>query len=363
MRHNYFLDALAIALVLTEGALAYAGNNEDRNREPLVIEAQGGFAFDGTVITDPAGSGNTFHCDHGYAEYQIPSNARDLPIVMWHSTSTKTWTGDRAAGTPDGFQEIFVRRAFPVYIIDLPRQGRGGDSCLSTSFTPTIGRDQRTFESWRQGVWAPPAPPMFFPNSQAPHTPDYLNQLLRARYPDNEVFPDTDSLEAGSVAKLLERIGPAILFTHSGSGKRGWLTAIQSPNVKGVVSFEPSIEVFPPGEVPGPGTGGAAQLEVPLADFRKLTQFPILIVFGDNIDAPVPRIQASWPAALAHARAFVASVNSHGGNAQLIHLPDIGIFGNSHLMMLELNNIEVADVVSRFLREEQLDKQEGHSAP
>jgi hypothetical protein len=49
-------------------------------------------------------------------------------------------------------------------------------------------------------------------------------------------------------------------------------------------------------------------------------------------------------------------VNNHGGNAKLIVLPDLGIFGNSHIMMLEENNVQIADLVSKFLNENGLDK-------
>ena len=59
------------------------------DQPPLNISEQGSFAFGGKEIVGP--DGRTLHCDHGYTEYQIPisKKARQLPIVMWHSTSTK----------------------------------------------------------------------------------------------------------------------------------------------------------------------------------------------------------------------------------------------------------------------------------
>ena len=64
--------------------------------------------------TDPAGQ--TLHGDHAYVFYQVPANARKLPLVFWHGhgQSAKTWET-----TPDGregFQNIFLRRRFPVYL-------------------------------------------------------------------------------------------------------------------------------------------------------------------------------------------------------------------------------------------------------
>ncbi len=346
------LAAAALGLlVATEsgGLRAQEAERGRAQRPPLVIEEQGSFAFGGTVITGATDS--TLHCDHGYAEFQIPPNARNLPLVMWHSTSTKTWTS--TPGGPAGFQDIFLRRAFAVYIIDLPRQGRAGFSCVSTTYAPQVGRDQRTFTSWRLGTWNLPGVPTLFPNSQAPRDTAFLNQVLRARYPDNEGFQDTPQVEADAVAALLEKIGPAILFTHSGSGRFGWLAALGSPNVKGIVSFEPSVNVFPSGELPPPSA--TPQLEVPLAEFQKLTRIPILLVMADFLD-----INAANIARLANGRAFVAALNRHGGRAELLHLPELGIVGNSHIMMLERNNVQVADLVSQFLRESGLDRRGHH---
>jgi pimeloyl-ACP methyl ester carboxylesterase len=350
MRHSTTSRTRLAALALVLGAAYGAAQAQEAergggHRGPIVIEEQGSFAFGGRVITDATDS--TLHCDHGYAEFQSPPNARRLPLVMWHSTSTKTWTS--TPGGPQGFQDIFLRRGFSVYIIDLPRQGRAGLACLSTTYTPDPGRDQRTFIGWRLGTWDLPGPPRFFPNSQAPHDSAFLNQVLRARYPDNENFEDTDSVEAGAVAALLKKIGPATLVTHSGSGRFGWLTAMRSPRVKGIVSFEPGVTVFPPGELPPPNA--SRTLEVPLADFEKLTRIPILVVYADFLEARQSSLDG-----LANARAFVKALNRHGGRAEVLHLPELGIHGNSHIMMLERNNVQVANLVSKFLRENGLDR-------
>ena len=55
------------------------------------------------------------------------------------------------------------------------------------------------------------------------------------------------------------------------------------------------------------------------------------------------------------ARLWVAAVNKHGGDAQLVHLPTIGIRGNTHFLMSDLNNVQIADLVSKFLAEKKLD--------
>jgi hypothetical protein len=84
-------------------------------------------------------------------------NARKLPLVLWHGAGqfSKTWET-----TPDGregFQNIFLRRGFGVYVLDQPRRGRAGRSTLPITITPTPD-EQFWFGIFRLGIW-----PEFFP--------------------------------------------------------------------------------------------------------------------------------------------------------------------------------------------------------
>jgi hypothetical protein len=39
----------------------------------------------------------------------------------------------------------------------------------------------------------------------------------------------------------------------------------------------------------------------------------------------------------------------------VVHLPDIGIRGNTHFPFSDLNNVQIADQVSKFFSEKKLD--------
>src|SRR4030065_785669 len=101
------------------------------------------------------------------------------------------------------------------------------------------------------------------------------------------IGPIDINVNTEAVSALFDKIGPAILVTHSHSGGMGWLTAIKNQNVKAIVSYEPgSGFLFPEGEVPAPmpGSGGTlGAVAVPLSDFMLLTKIPIVIYYGDNI--------------------------------------------------------------------------------
>jgi pimeloyl-ACP methyl ester carboxylesterase len=330
--------------------------------KPLVIEEQGSFAVGGTVITNagtfnpvhPAPEGQTFHGDHAYVFYQIPIKARKYPLVMWHGMGqfSKTWET-----TPDGregFQNIFLRRRFPVYLIDQPRRGNAGRSTVEATITP-VPDEQEWFGMFRIGVW-----PDYFEGVKFARDSATLEQYFRAMTPS--IGPIDSHLNADAVSALFNKTGPAILVTHSHSGGMGWLTAIKNPNVKAIVSYEPgSGFVFPEGEVPAPihGSGGTLMAEaVSLTEFMQLTKIPVIIYYGDFIpDQPceIPG-QDSWRVRLQMAKLWRDAVNRYGGDVTLVHLPERGITGNTHFPFSDLNNLEIADLLSDWLKEKGLDR-------
>jgi hypothetical protein len=112
--------------------------------------------------------------------------------------------------------------------------------------------------------------------------------------------------------------------------------------------------------VPAPIPSAFDTLEaaaVPMAQFVALTKIPILILYGDNIpDEPsdLPA-QDSWRARLQMARLWRDAVNKQGGDMTVVHLPEMGIKGNTHFLFADLNNVQIADLVSKYLAEKRLD--------
>ncbi|KRB61542.1 alpha/beta hydrolase [Rhizobium sp. Root708] len=353
------LSAVSLSVLLLSSGPA--GAQVASKQEPLTIQEQGSFAVGGTVSSTPGtfdnnaptSAGQTLHGDHAYVSYQIPSNPKPLPIVMLHGAfqSARSWET-----TPDGregFQNIFLRRGYPVYLVDQPRRGRAGNSTVATTIEPTP-YDQLFFDQFRIGKW-----PNYFGNVQFSRDPAALDQFFRS------VTPNTGPFDANvisdAMSALFDKTGPGILFTHSQAGGPGWLTAIKNPNVKAIVALEPgSGFIFPEGEVPAdmPSAAGTLKGEaVPVADFEKLTKLPIAIYYGDNFptEPTAERGQDNWRVRLAMAKLWVDAVNKHGGDATLIHLPDIGIKGGTHFLMSDLNNVEIVDQISKFLAEKKLD--------
>jgi len=356
------LNKKVIFFILTAFCTIFSVSSQKGiKQQPLIIEDQGSFAVGGTVINSPgtfdpyrpSPSGQTFRGDHAYVFYQIPVKARKYPLVMWHGIGqfSKTWET-----TPDGregFQNIFLRRNFGVYLIDQPRRGNASRSTVKTTISP-VPDEQQWFGTFRLGIW-----PNFFEGVQFKKDSATLNQYFRQMVPN--IGPIDYKVNVNAISALFDKIGPAILVTHSHSGGMGWLTAIKNEKVKAITSYEPgSGFVFPEGQVPAPIASSGGSLEgvaISMADFKKLTKIPIVIFYGDNIpDKPSPNPgQDGWRARLEIARLWRDIVNLHGGDVTVVHLPEIGIKGNTHFPFSDLNNLEVADLLSNWLKEKGLD--------
>jgi hypothetical protein len=361
-RRNLFLKAAAaiasMSALRAGRSAAYA--SAPPRRQPLLIARQGSFFAGGSVLKTPGtfdphitgGPGQTLHGDHVYTQFQEPIYPKKYPLVMWHGggQSGKTW--ESTTDGREGYQSIFLRRNFTVHIIDEPRRGRAGNTTVATTITPTPG-DQDLFVAWRLGIW-----PNFYPDTKFPQGEAALNQFFRQMTVDTG--PEDQMVITDAVSKLFEKIGPAVLLTHSASGIFGWVTSSISPNVKAIYAYEPTDYAFPENALPAPIGTGAAEITpkpLPVDQFLQLTKIPIRIQYSDHIPAtssPYVRVQ-TWINRVAMGKLMVDAINRNGGNASILHLPDIGIYGNTHFSFADVNNLQISDILSAFLREHRLD--------
>lgn len=262
-----------------------------------------------------------------YVEYQVPEARKyDYPLVMIHGGGH---TGAVYRTTPDGREgwfTSFTRRGFAVYVIDAPNRGRSGWD-PTNRFAVTVGRKPPSAlepgniysaqTAWSAFRWGP-AYPTPFADLQFPvgHLRDYLPQIVPS-YRDNG---QNDAIVHGLVA-LIHRVGPCILLGWStGVGNAMIAGELESEKVKAIIALE--------GMPPDP-----ARSKV---DAAKLVGMPLLSILGDNVSGDESRV-------------FTDKINMLGGNATTISLPDIGIIGNGHTMMLERNNEQIADLIEHWI--------------
>lgn len=356
---------LALAAVLSACAAPHGADN-------IVLQTQGSFTVGGATVTHPgtfseqnflAPDGQTAYGDHAYVFYQIPANARPYPLVFQHGGAQTKRTWESTPDGRDGFQNLFLKKHYSVYLLDQPRMGEAGLSTKADDGkNPWAGNplyaDKTLFMLSRvgdlQGV---------FPGSQFPNDAASVEAFQRSWTPYSGEL-DND-LNAKTLAQLLDKTGPAILVTHSMGGTIGWRTPFYTQNVKAIVSYEPGGTpfIFPENEMPKPSDTtfpalGASAMGVPMSEFLKLTRMPIILYYGDYIaEQKSPAVGPDkWRSEYEMAQQFVAAINRHGGDATLVHLPEIGIKGNSHFLMAEKNNAQLADLMAQWLHEKGLDK-------
>lgn len=341
--------------------VACSSNKLIHSSEIISIKDQGSFMVGGSVLKEPGifdpikptAAGQTYRGDHAYVFYQIPANAKKLPLVMWHGIGQFSKTWETTPDGRDGFQNIFLKRGFGVYLMDQPRRGDAGRSTIGGTIA-AIPDEQQWFGTFRVGIW-----PNYYEGVQFARDSNTLNQYFRSMTPN--IGPIDIAVNTDAASALFNKIGPGILVTHSHSGGMGWATAVKNAQVKAIVSYEPgSGFLFPEGQLPAliESSGGAiTALPIPMADFIKLTKIPIIIYYGDNIPktpSPYPGPDG-WRARLAMAKLWQAAVNKLGGDVSIVHLPEIGIKGNTHFPFSDLNNLEIANLMSQWLKEKKLD--------
>lgn len=324
----------------------------------LIINQQGAFSAGGTVIKSEGTynplkpwyekqGGQTRHGDHSDVFYQIPVNPKKLSMVLLHGCGQSRRSWETTADGREGFANIFLRKGYGIYLVDQPGRGEAGQTIKPLQI-PATPDDQTWYTQFRIGQY-----PGFYPGVQFPRDSVSLDQFFRMMTPNTGTVSEQVIVDAMSA--VMDKSGDAILFTHSAGGSPGWKTAIKNSHVKAIVAIEPGGFTFPEGEVPEGNRGGAG---VPLSDFMELTKIPIIVYYGDNIPKNETRAASLnfWRNVLATARKWAEVVNAHGGDATIVHLPEIGIKGNTHFIMSDLNNQVIAGLISKWLKQKGLDK-------
>ena len=383
MRHFIKVIAVLAAFAFIAGCAGPTDNKLFSADHPLSIADQGYFFVGGGYSKTKDGqvmSGQMF------VQYQIPAKLRSpYPVIMIHGGGQ---TGSNFLGTPDGrrgWSDYFLSQGYAVYVVDQAGRARSG------FFTEIYGNTRRpNTDAMSARFTAPAAAPKPLWPQAGKHTqwpgkgvagdPVY-DQFFSSQVEDIADLGMIEQLNRDAGIALLDKIGPAIVLTHSQSGTFGWALADARPTrVKAVVAIEPSGPPFydavtigapnwfkdgsvarPWGVTRGPVTYAppakeAAEIKIVQQDkpdhpdlvrcrlqaepARKLTNLvgiPMLIVVSESsYHSPYDHCTSKF-------------LTQAGVRNDFVRLPDVGIHGNGHMMMLEKNNLEVAALLRGWI--------------
>ena len=376
----HLMRAAATALV-GAGASLLALTGARAQSAPLVIAKQGYFFVGGKL--EPALEG-TPPVGHMYVEYQIPAQLQHpYPVVMIHGGSQ---TGTNFTGTPDGrdgWAQYFLRRGYSVYVVDQVARGRAAQ--WSQAQGPVSAANlkrvlQRFVAPEREKLWPQAERHTQWPGGGQPGDATF-EQFYMSQFPSLVDYPKQQEINSAAGVALLEKIGPAVLLTHSQSGAFSWPIADRRPDlVKAIVAVEPNgppvhetqfkgapewfansprVKLSGLGDVPltyDPPLHAGEQLAFvrqdeperadlvrcwsqaePARKLAKLANIPVLVVMSE----------ASYHAAYDHCT--VNYLRQAGVKTEFVRLAEAGIAGNGHMMMLEKNSDTIAALMADWL--------------
>ena len=235
-----------------------------------------------------------------------------------------------------GWAHQFLHHGHDVYILDRSHTARTGlevsrfnnvkegGAAPSTQPGLILWLDEQIWSRWGLG----PEFGAAFDNGQFPLAS--IDQLVSAFTAVPVLENDLKEQAIGNsegLITLLEKIGPATIITHSASGRDGFEVALQRPELVAAI-----VTVEPVGCNP--------------AEAEALVGMPVLAVFGDHFEVRkqmIPRFEECLE--------LTQAINRQGGKAHMLHLPEEGVHGNSHILMSDKNSEEVALRILELLSE------------
>ena len=268
---------------------------------------------------DPNG---TYLIEHAYVQFFVPANRNPLPpVILMHGGGM---TGTTWETTPDGrpgWLHLLLAQGFEVHVVDGVERGRAG-WCALDGVWEGQALQRPLEEAWalfRFGAKADFTRRRAFEGQRFPI--DRLEVFARGFVPR---WTTTTSAAIAAFAAVLERVGPAIVICHSQGGEIVFSAGARRPElITAVVAVEPS------------GFG---------SDVVAWQGRDVLAVYGDYQD-----VGDGVPDLLRKGRQWRDDLGAGGKDCEILHLPEQGVLGNSHMIMMDDNNREILDTITVWI--------------
>ncbi len=276
-----------------------------------------------------------FWVEQMYAHYTLLANPKgQVPMLMWHGGGLAGMTFETKPDGQPGWEMFFLKAGWDVYVSDAVERGRASWARYPEIFKgePVFRTAKEAWELFRFGKTydIDPAKRVAMPGTLFPI--DSFTQFTAQSIPR---WSTNDPATQAAYDRYVEKACPCVIVVHSQGGNFAFNAALKHPDkVKAIVAVETSGS-------PDPTS----------ADFARLKNVPMLWVWGDYLDE-----FGFWQAIVKRQEAFRQGLVAAGGRGDLIMLPQQGIRGNSHMLMMDRNSDQVAALIQQWLMERGLVK-------
>jgi pimeloyl-ACP methyl ester carboxylesterase len=312
------------------------------DKEPILLRDMGSFHIGGRHVevkgqpvreivftaggvpakVDPNG---VYQVEQMYAQYFLVQHRKGkLPLLLWHGGGLSGVTYETKPDGNPGWLNYFLRRGWDTYVSDAMERGRSGwtDKFKGDPVFLPLGDPWERFRVGPTGSWNDDkGKRAIYPGVQFPT--DAYEQFMKQGVPR---WVTTDEPIIAAYIELVDKVCPCVVLVHSQAGSFGFKVAEARPDkVKALIAVEPSA----------PGNKDKVAV---------LKGIPMAVIYGDNAKEH-PR----WGQIRRNVVGYADAIKGAGGSVDLIDLPDIGIKGNTHMVMMDRNSDEVADVIQKWL--------------
>jgi pimeloyl-ACP methyl ester carboxylesterase len=277
---------------------------------------------------DPNGD---FHTGQMYVQYVRLTNPKArYPLLLWHGGGLTGVTWETKPDGQPGWQMYFINAGHDVYVSDAVERGRASWSRFPEVYTgePVFRTKKEAWEAFRIG---PDGSYATQPGERKAHPgqrfPIAASDVFAMQSVPRWVSNDAKTLAAYNT--LVAKVCPCVIIVHSQGGNFGFNAALAAPEkVKALIAIEPS---------------GAPP---PTANLAAVKDIPQLIVWGDFIAQ-----SELWTKLIQASTNYHKALAAIGGKVDWLSLPDIGIKGNGHMLMMDTNSDEVAGLIQKWMVE------------
>ena len=334
-------------LALHNGVFAQRYAKITTSEEPLVLKSRGSFFVGGESVyrtVTQVGHGlleGNLTVNQMYVGYMIPAEQSHSDVVLVHGD---TLSGKSYETTPDGrmgWDEWFVRSGRGVFNVDLSTRGRSGfdpaafndvrAGLVHPDTQPRLYRCEDDICSWVEFRTGPEFGTQY-PGNQFPV--EAIFEFSKQNVPSVKAASPNPNVDRDNLLELADELeGNAFVLAHSFGGQYPPQVIAKNPDAyKGYMLVEGSCSL----------TWNDEQLD-------NLAKVPQLYIWGDNIRADTGVAGFNWGDFLDACTTYAEQINARGGSVLNLVLPDIGVHGNTHCLMMDRNSHQVAAILNSWM--------------